>query len=327
MSETATAPSKELVRIAPELDRLARLGSWLAAAESPQPSETERAAAAALRLAYAESLDLPLLAATELSIIKGRLVVSAQLLRALAERQGYRVERVEATDRSCTARLWHEGEPIGETTFTIEEARTAGLIKERSNWVSYPARMLWARASAFVVKDFAPSVALGVVTEEEAVEMAYKREWETAVRAPIVLGPEIGSEPEPDPGPDSEAATVSQLEPRRDSASDPGPEPGPEWRSEPLEPENAPPPPPGDSPFTPPVLREDDSRPLTEPQRRKIYALLSKLRKARPEIYDDGRVKMHMGTRFGTESVSELTRYQAHEFIDELVLAESVIER
>src|SRR4029077_18538955 len=97
------------------LDELARLGTWLALSESGSESEKAKGASAALRLYYAQELGLPPLAAAELSVIKGRLFLSAQLLRALAMRRGYLLERVESTDTSCTAVLIRaaSGEVIG----------------------------------------------------------------------------------------------------------------------------------------------------------------------------------------------------------------------
>jgi hypothetical protein len=158
-----------------DLDRLARLGKWLALAESKQTSPEARGASAALRFYYAEALGLPPMAAAELNVIDGKLVVSALLLRALAEERGYRVERDPSSDAtSCTAVLYREsgrgnrGE-IGRATFTIEQAKQAGLAG-KTNWRTYPDRMLWARASTNVIRDYAPAVAVGIVTDEEMAD-------------------------------------------------------------------------------------------------------------------------------------------------------------
>ena len=106
---------------------IARLGQWLAAAESGDSSPNAQGATAALRLYYAAELGLTPMAAAELSVIKGRLYVGAQLLRALAIRAGYRVFRIDASDDACTARLVdREGRIVGEATFTLEEAKKAG---------------------------------------------------------------------------------------------------------------------------------------------------------------------------------------------------------
>lgn len=165
---TDTLPAR---RIAPELDRFARLGQWLALSESGSESPEARGAAAALRLYYAAELGLSPLAAAELSVIKGKLVVQAIVLRALAHGAGYTIDRPESTAESCTAVLLMDGAELGRATFTIEDAKRANLIRDKSAWTTHPARMLWARASSNVIKDFAPQVALGMITAEEAEEI------------------------------------------------------------------------------------------------------------------------------------------------------------
>ena len=154
------------------LDELARLGLWLAASESGDNSPKAKGAAAALRLYYAAELGLTPMAAAELTVIKGRLYVGAQLLRALAIRAGYRVFRLDASDESCTARIvTQDGRIVGESTFTLEQATKAGLVRQGSPWTTHPGRMLWARASKNAIVDFAPEVALGMALDDEIQEI------------------------------------------------------------------------------------------------------------------------------------------------------------
>jgi hypothetical protein len=158
----------------PELDRLARIGTWLAASEAGRDDDKSRGMTAALRLFYAQELGLPPLAASELSIVRGRLFPHAKLLRALAARAGYRVERDPASDeKACTAVLVdaQTGRELGRYTFTIEDAQRAKLVKADSAWQTHPARMLWARACKFVLDDYAPEVTLGLGEESELDEL------------------------------------------------------------------------------------------------------------------------------------------------------------
>jgi hypothetical protein len=191
MSETLPATR------APELDAIARLGTWLAASEVEHPDAKQEGAAAALRIYFARELGLSPLAASELSVIRGRLVVSAKLLRARAAQYGYRVIRASGDETSCTARLVEResGEVVGESTFTMEDARRAGLVKDRSGWKTHPARMLWARASKFVIDDYAPEASLGLVLEDEAAE----------ITGEVVAEHDDDDEPEPKPSPEWEA--------------------------------------------------------------------------------------------------------------------------
>jgi hypothetical protein len=165
--------AEEIALRDPELSRIATLGKWLALSETGQDTQQAKGASAALRLYYADKLDLPPLAVAELSVIKGRLVVGAKLLRALAARHGYRVIRTDSSNDSCTAVLIiaDTGQEIGRSTFTMADAKNAGLVRDRSAWQTHPARMLWARASKFVLDDYAPEVSLGIVTDDEMAEI------------------------------------------------------------------------------------------------------------------------------------------------------------
>jgi len=188
MSEQKPEPITTVALRTPELDLYARLGKWLAASEVAEPDADQIGATAALRMYFAQALGLPPLAAAELSIIKGKLVVSAKLMRALASRGGYRVLKVAETPDSCTAQLVDRdtGEAIGEPyTFTMEMAQRAKLVRERSPWQTHPGRMLWARASKAVIEDYAPEVAMGLTLDDEVDE---------------ITG-EVWEEPEPQPEP------------------------------------------------------------------------------------------------------------------------------
>jgi hypothetical protein len=197
----------------PELDRYARLGTWLAALESGRDDNTSRGAANALRFYYAESLELPATAVAEITVINGKLFIGAQLLRALAMRAGYRVNRTESSDELCTAQLVDAstGQLLGSTTFTLEDAKRAGLIRERSPWKTHPARMLWARASTLVIRDFAPAVSLGMYSNDEIPEVA---------AVPYDEDPAIPFGDSYDP----ETTVVEQLEQLTDERGDPGSE-------------------------------------------------------------------------------------------------------
>lgn len=149
------------------LDRAARLGMWLAAAESNSNDPKAKGMAAALRIAYAESLGLPAHAAQEIHLIKGNLTLSAKLCRALAVQHGVRVLCVEEKPDSCTAAVVDikTGNELGRKTFTLGMAKKRGL--GGANWTSMPDRMLWARASKYALDDFAPWVTVGVLSTDQ----------------------------------------------------------------------------------------------------------------------------------------------------------------
>jgi hypothetical protein len=157
----------------PELDKSARLGMWLAAAESGSTHPNALGMAAALRIEYARLLGLPPHAASEVYVIKGNLTLSTKLLRALAHTHGLSVDRIEGDDTFCTAAVVRlsDASELGRVTFTIEQARRQGLIKAGGPWEKIPDRMCWARAAKRALDDYAPWVTVGILTEEEVEDI------------------------------------------------------------------------------------------------------------------------------------------------------------
>jgi hypothetical protein len=182
MSEAPAPPSGQaLARREPDpaIDRIARVGQWLAASEAGNAQPTrQQEMAAALRLYYVLELGLKPQAASAISVIKGRLYPHTQMLRAMAKSHGYDVVRVHGDDESCTAAVvkTDTGRVLGEYTFTIEQARRAGLIRDGSAWNTYPDRMLWSKAARYALNDYAPQVALGMggEDEDELIEAEYE---------------------------------------------------------------------------------------------------------------------------------------------------------
>lgn len=172
MTQAKTEPGKELVKHEPgHLTDLGRLGTWLALAEENDQSERGRGAAAALRLYWAEQMGLAPMAANDIPLIKGRPYVQANVARALAHRAGYVVRKENASADSVTAVISRGGEELGRETFTMEQARKAGIVRDKSPWQTYPERMLWAKAARFVIADHAPEVLLGIGEAEAMGEI------------------------------------------------------------------------------------------------------------------------------------------------------------
>jgi hypothetical protein len=186
-----------------DLERFRTVGYWLSLAESGSESEKAKGAAAALRLYYASELGLPPLAAAELSVINGRVFVGAKLLRALAAQRGYRVVQIESTPETCTAAVedLNTNRELGRYTFTIEDAKRAGLIRDRGAWKTHPARMLWARASKYVLDDYAPEVTLGIYTDDERAEIL-NQPASVPAPEPTPVEDAVWTPADPEPGPD-----------------------------------------------------------------------------------------------------------------------------
>lgn len=118
--------------------------------------------------ARARGLDL-LTALQTVAFIDGKPVIDATMQRALAKRAGYVAKVVAASVTEATVEVWEGDEKLGTATYTIEEAKAAGLLG-KNNWKQNPKSMLVARATTQAIRWHAPDVMTGVFTEEEIDE-------------------------------------------------------------------------------------------------------------------------------------------------------------
>lgn len=94
-----------------------------------------------------------------LHIIKGKAVLAANLMAAAIKRSGkydYRV--VQSDDTVCTIDFYAGGQKIGTSSFSLEDAKRAGLGGD--NWRKYTRAMLFARCISAGYKTHCPD-ALG----------------------------------------------------------------------------------------------------------------------------------------------------------------------
>lgn len=124
-----------------------------------------------LGLSYSQSL-------RAFHVVQGKPVLSSAGMVAVCLRSGvceyFRV--VASDDSSATVEVKRRGDPARRVTFTIEDARRAGLAN-RETWKAYPSRMLLARAQAFAAREVFPDLLLGLYDPDEAA----------APSAPIVV--------------------------------------------------------------------------------------------------------------------------------------------
>lgn len=100
---------------------------------------------------------------TGLYIVNGKLAVQSNVIAAkLRQHPNYDYEIKEHTDKVCTIEIWRLGRSgewgiAGVSTFTIEEARKADLLK-KDVWMHYPKNMLFGRALTNGYRWYAPDV-------------------------------------------------------------------------------------------------------------------------------------------------------------------------
>ncbi len=124
------------------------------------------AAQAMVKIQAGRELGVPAIASmTSINVIKGRITMSAQLMAGLLQRAGYRLVTTWQGNEACTVEVSDSQGVLGSASFSLEDARRAGLSGQ--NWSKYPRNMLYARAVSNAARWYAPGVLLGVYTPEE----------------------------------------------------------------------------------------------------------------------------------------------------------------
>jgi hypothetical protein len=117
----------------------------------------------------------PFTAVKEIYIIEGKLALSAHLIGALIKKTGiYNYKIIEHNNNKCSIDFTKNNELLGNSTFTIDDAKTAGLIKDKGAYQKFPKNMLYARALTNGANWFCPEVFRGgVYTPEQLQEDSF----------------------------------------------------------------------------------------------------------------------------------------------------------
>ena len=126
-------------------------------------TDSRDAAQAVVKVLAGQELGFgPLASMTGVNIIKGRVTLSANLLAAAVKRSGkYSYRVTEHTDKVCEIEFTENGQVIGTSRFTMEDAKLAQLGGD--NWRKFPANMLFARAISNGAKWHCPDIFGGPV--------------------------------------------------------------------------------------------------------------------------------------------------------------------
>ena len=113
----------------------------------------------------------PLQALQNLAIINGRPALWGDSVIALV-RSSPLCEFVIETDdgHAATCRVKRRGEPEQFRTFSVDDAKSAGLQGKQGPWAQYPKRMRQMRARAFALRDVFPDVLRGLPVVEEIMD-------------------------------------------------------------------------------------------------------------------------------------------------------------
>jgi hypothetical protein len=150
----------------------------------------------------------PMIALNTINIIEGKPAMAGQLMLALIERHGIKVEIVQKDKKACRLTLTHQGKAPFTETVTIEDAaqikdKSGKALTDKINWLNYPEEMLFWRCLAKGARAYCPDVILGLYGQEELDGAA---SGPTAEPKPAV-------KPKPQPKPKAQAPEDRKVAP------------------------------------------------------------------------------------------------------------------
>jgi len=131
--------------------------------------DIESEAQAVVKVVAGQELSLPpVYSMQNFYIIKGRISMAAETMGLLLKRtRRYNYKVTLHTDQECQIQFYENGEEIYLSSFTIADAKRAGLVKPDSGWMKYPKAMLFSRAMSQGSRIVAPELMGSAHTIEE----------------------------------------------------------------------------------------------------------------------------------------------------------------
>lgn len=162
-------------RIQLELKELERAEYWakkLASSDLVPKDFKNNPANCFIAIQWGKDLGLaPLQATQNIAVINGRPALWGDAVPALviASKQ---CEYINMTfeNQTATCKVKRINQPEHISTFSMQQAKTAGLTEKGGPWKQYPERMLSNRARAFALRDVFPDVLKGLYTAEELID-------------------------------------------------------------------------------------------------------------------------------------------------------------
>jgi len=142
----------------------------------------------------------PIASMQGINIIQGQPNIGANLLGAAIKRtRKYNYRILELTDKRCELAFFEDGQEVGRSAFTMEDANRAGLTG-KSNWKQFPRNMLFARAMSNGARWYCPDV-FGGVTPYTPEELGAEVDGETGEVIDVTPTPVEVTPPESPPTP------------------------------------------------------------------------------------------------------------------------------
>lgn len=147
-------------------------------------------------LQYGKEFGIPPMSALQnIAVINGKPTLGTDLMVALAMRHpewgGYEITKSD--DKIATVKVYRVSTKLNgkileyTSTFSVEDAQKAGLLRPNSPWDKWRKRMLKHRAMAFAIRDAFPDVLAGSYSYEEMDPDAGAAEEEMMVNADDIV--------------------------------------------------------------------------------------------------------------------------------------------
>ena len=180
---TEIATQKQHFSLAPkDLDEAMRFADMLAGSSIVPKDYIGKPGNCLVAIQWGMELGLqPMQAMQSIAVINGRPSLWGDAMLALVKAHpAFEWIKEECDGNVATCTIKRRGEPEVVQSFSLEEAKRAGLTGKAGPWTQYPKRMLQMRARGFALRDAFPDALRGVVSAEEARDTPAERDMGAA---------------------------------------------------------------------------------------------------------------------------------------------------
>ena len=190
-----------------------------------------------LAMMWSHSLGIPIVQGLQgIAVINGKPSLYGDALLAVCMGSGQMADIEEtvtgnADNLTATCKVTRRGKPTPVvSTFSIADARAAGLLGKPGPWKQYTSRMLKMRARAFALRDAFPDVLSGIASAEEMQDVegtATEKATENVAEQVAKMPRRRSKLPVQAPKEGTEAEVVKPAAPAQELPLPPEPEPAP----------------------------------------------------------------------------------------------------
>lgn len=110
----------------------------------------------------------PLISMTKIYMVLGKVTIGAEIMAGLVKKSKEYDYKIKCLDNlKCEIEFAKGNEVLGNSIFTIEDAKKAGVFKTGGAWDKFPKNLLFARAMSNGCRFFCPHLISGAYIPEE----------------------------------------------------------------------------------------------------------------------------------------------------------------